>query len=220
MKIYDISRTLQDAPVYPGDQVPQITETAAHANVRCSTISAGSHSGTHADAFSHFLADGLTIDAMPLEHYCGPCRVLTVPADELIKLDDLRGRLGGVERLAIRSGGVSFLCEEAAEYIAGCGIKALITDSVSVGPADNEASIHITLMQGGVAIIENAVLDGVPDGDYLLFAFPVKYGGCDGAPVRAVLLCEGEDEPVTEPEAAEENSMEETAVLDNPPAAD
>ena len=24
----------------------------------------------------------------------------------------------------------------------------------------------------------------------LLFAFPVKYGGCDGAPVRAVLIGE------------------------------
>ena len=49
------------------------------------------------------------------------------------------------------------------------------------------------LMEGGAAIVENAVLSGVPDGDYLIFAFPVKYGGCDGAPVRAVLICEGAD---------------------------
>jgi len=220
MKIYDISRTMQDAPVYPGDQVPQITETGVPGHVRSSTILAGSHSGTHADAFSHFLADGQTIDAMPLENYCGPCRVLTVPGEELVKLDDLRGRLGGAERLAIRSGGAAFLCEEAAEYIAGCGIKALVTDSVSVGPADNEASIHVTLMQSGVAIIENAVLDGVPDGDYLLFAFPVKYGGCDGAPVRAVLLCEGENEAAEKAETLEENSEETPATLDNPTAAD
>ena len=62
--------------------------------------------------------------------------------------------------------------------------------TLSVAPDDNERNIHELLMGGNVAVIENAVLDGVEDGDYLLFAFPVKYGGCDGAPVRAVLIAE------------------------------
>ena len=38
---------------------------------------------------------------------------------------------------------------------------------------------------------ECRVLSAVPEGDYLLFAFPLKLGGCDGAPVRAVLLSPG-----------------------------
>lgn len=196
MKIYDITRTLQDAPVYPGDESPVIEARECGGAFHSSTIKAGSHSGTHADAFSHLLQDGLTIDAMPLENYCGRCRVLSVPEDqELIRQDDLKGRIGGAERILLHSGGTSFLCEEAAEYLAGCGILALVTDSVSVGPADNEESIHRILMENSVAIIENAVLDGVPDGDYLMFAFPIKYGGCDGAPVRAVLVTEGEASP-------------------------
>ena len=66
----------------------------------------------------------------------------------------------------------------------------MLTDAVSVAPADNERSIHELLAGGEVAVIENVVLDDVEDGDYLLFAFPVKYGGCDGAPVRAVLIGE------------------------------
>lgn len=218
MKIYDITRTMQEAPVYPGDTAPEITErTDFGGGARCSMIRAGSHSGTHADAFSHFLADGLTIDAMPLENYCGRCRVLTVTADELIRQDDLQGRLGGTERLVLHTGGKAYLCEEAAEYVAGCGILALVTDAVSVGPGDNEAAIHHILMERGVAIIENAVLDGVPDGDYLLFAFPVKYGGCDGAPVRAVLLCEGEN--AVAPVSAEDFPAVEPGALDNPGAA-
>lgn len=194
MKIFDITRTLQDAPLYPGAAAPCITPRENRNGVHSAEITAGSHCGTHADAFSHFLPEGESIDRMPLENYCGPCRVLTVPQEELVTLDDLRGRLGGAERLALRSGGAAFLCEEAAEYIVSCGIRALVTDSVSVGPADNEAAIHGILMNGGVAIVENAVFDGVEDGDYLLFAFPVKYGGCDGAPVRAVLLLGGEEE--------------------------
>ena len=33
-------------------------------------------------------------------------------------------------------------------------------------------------------------LDAIPEGDYMIFAFPVKIAGCDAAPVRAVLLGE------------------------------
>ena len=201
MKIYDITRTLQEAPVYPGDEAAFVEQHSVGERFRSSTVKAGSHAGTHADAFSHLLEDGLTIDQMPLENYCGPCRVLTVPGDqELIRQDDLKGRIGGAARVLLHSGGTAFLCEEAAEYLVGCGIRALVTDAVSVGPADNEETIHRILMEGGVAIVENAILDGVPDGDYLLFAFPAKYGGCDGAPVRAVLLTEGENPPLSEEE--------------------
>ena len=193
MKIIDISRRLQDAPVYSGDEPAKIELAQDMENgdiCNCAVITAGVHLGTHADAFSHFLPGGTTIDEMPLEHYCGKCRVITVPSDTLVKLSDIKGQLAGSERIALRSGGSSFLCEQAAEYIAACGIRAVLTDAVSVAPDDNEEAIHRLLMEGKVAIIENVTLDGVEDGDYLLFAFPVKYGGCDGAPVRAVLIAE------------------------------
>ena len=193
MKIIDISRTLQEAPVYPGDEPAkfELVQDMANGDI-CNTsiISSCVHMGTHADAFSHFIADGTTIDKMPLEHYCGKCRVITVPENGLVKLSDIKGKLAGGERIALRSEGTSFLCEQAAEYIAACGIKAVLTDAVSVAPDDNEESIHRLLMEGNVAVIENVCLENAPDGDYLLFAFPVKYGGCDGAPVRAVLISE------------------------------
>lgn len=196
MKIFDITRTMQDAPIYPGSQPVKVEPCGSIENgdeCNISLITADSHMGTHADAVSHFVPGSeLTIDKMPLENYCGKCRVITVPSDTLVKLDDIKGKIGGMSRIVLRTGGSSYLCEEAAEYLAACKVKALVTDAVSVGPLDNEASIHCTLLNGGVAIVENAVLDGVEDGDYLLFAFPVKYGGCDGAPVRAVLV-QGDD---------------------------
>lgn len=193
MRIIDITRTLQEAPVYYKDEPAAFTLAEDMANggsCNASVITASVHLGTHADAFSHYRADGTTIDKMPLEHYCGKCRVITVPSDTLVKLSDIKGRLAGSERIVLRSGGTSYLCEQAAEYIAACGIKAVVTDAISVAPDDNEESIHNLLIDGNVAIIENVTLEGVEDGDYLLFAFPVKYGGCDGAPVRAVLIAE------------------------------
>lgn len=191
MKIYDITRSIMSAPAYPGDDAPvfnKIRDIDAGDICNCTVLTANLHSGTHADAFSHYIQGGTTIDRMPLEHYCGKCRVLTVPSDTLVKLSDIQGKLAGSERLVLRTGGTSFLCEQAAEYIAACGIKAVVTDAVSIAPDDNEQSIHNILFEGNVALIENAILDGIEDGDYLLFAFPAKFDGADGAPVRAVLV--------------------------------
>ncbi len=192
MRIYDITRTLHEAPLYPGDSATQLMrQPGAPGAPDRFLLTAEAHTGTHADAFSHFLPDGESIESMPLDRYCGPCRVLSVPGGRLIRMDDLRGRISGAERIALHTGGEAWLCEEAAEYVAACGVKAVLTDAVSIAPADNEASIHTILMRGGVAIVENVVLDTVADGDYLLFAFPMKVGGADGAPVRAVLLGPG-----------------------------
>ena len=215
MKIYDISRGLQDAPLYPGSEaalVQRISSMEDGAMYNESTVTAGSHHGTHADAFSHFLPNGAAIDAMPLENYCGTCRVISVEAEELIRADRLKGRFGGVSRIVLRTGGAT-LCEQAAEYIAACGVKLLVTDALSVGPQDNEAAVHTILMRGGVAIVENADLSAVPDGDYLIFSFPVKITGCDGAPVRAVLLQSGEaDREGAEIEKTLEAAPDEDAV--------
>ena len=193
MKIYDITRTLQEAPVYPGDAPPQVTrQPGAPGAPDVFSVAMGLHSGTHADAFSHFLPDGASIELMPLERYCGPCRVLRVPENCLVRVDDLRGRLGGARRIALMSGGSAFLCEEAAEYLAACGVQTLLTDAVSIAPQYNEAAVHQILMRAGIAIVENTELTGVAEGEYLLFAFPMKIAGSDGAPVRAVLVGPGE----------------------------
>ena len=195
MKIYDITRVLQEAPVYPGDSAPQLSRAPGAPGAPDSfTLTQQLHSGTHADAFSHFLPDAPSIEFMPLERYCGRCRVLRVPEKSLIRQEDLRGRISGMPRVALCGGGRSFLTEDAAEYLTSCGVRTVLTDAVSIAPPDNEAAVHTILMRGGTAVVENAVLEEVPEGDYLLFAFPLKFAGADGAPVRAVLVSpEAED---------------------------
>ena len=192
MKIYDISRTLQDAPLYPGDspaEVRLVKDVDIGDAYTESSLSFTSHTGTHVDAPRHFFSDGATVEQMPLAQMCGPCRVLNVPRG-LLRQEDLMGRLGGVQRIALRTGGRSWLCEQGAEYLVNCGVKLVVTDAMSIAPEDNEAAVHKILLRAGVAILENADLDAIPEGDYMIFAFPIKIAGCDGAPVRAVLLGE------------------------------
>jgi arylformamidase len=47
--------------------------------------------------------------------------------------------------------------------------------------------VHHALFNGGAYILENLDLSHVAAGSYDLMAAPVKYGGLDAAPVRAVL---------------------------------
>lgn len=191
MKLIDITRNLQDAPVYPGDPPATVTRIASTENggvYNSSIITLCSHSGTHADAFYHFLPEGKSIDNMELTHYYGACRVISFPPGTTVTKKLLSGKIEGAERLAIHGGGNSFLDESAALYIAQCGVITVVTDALSVAPPASEAALHRLLFENGVALIENVVLDNVPDGEYTLSAFPQKITGCDGAPVRAVLI--------------------------------
>ena len=54
-------------------------------------------------------------------------------------------------------------------------------------PSSAGLSAHRILLGGGVAILENLRLEGVPPGDYDLVCLPLKIAGAEGSPVRAVL---------------------------------
>jgi arylformamidase len=127
---------------------------------------------------------------MELFRYFGPCRVVTVPADALITKKDLEGKIDNCERLVIHGGGNSHLAKDAADYIVEKGIQTVVTDALSIAPIGNEAEIHVTILSPGIAVVESVILDHVEDGEYTLCAFPIKLKGCDGAPVRAVLISE------------------------------
>ena len=192
MKIIDITRTVQEAPLYPGSSPAIIERVAdiqkgAHANV--SMITSGSHIGTHADAFSHFVKESdIGVDQMELFYYYGKCRVITVPENSIITKEMLKDKFNNCERLVIHGNGHSYLSKEAAEYIIEKAVITIVTDALSIAPRDNEVEIHNLILGSKIAVVENVILDGVADGDYTLCAFPIKFGDCDGAPVRAVLI--------------------------------
>jgi arylformamidase len=125
---------------------------------------------------------------MDLSYYYGPCRVVSFPENTLLTQKDLEGRIEDCERLVIHGGGNTYFSREGAEYIVSKGIRTVVTDALSVAPVKNEAEIHMIIMSAEIAVVENVILDFVTDGEYTLCAFPTKFGNCDGAPVRAVLI--------------------------------
>lgn len=204
-KIIDVTVPLSAAlPTYPGDPRFQLEFTdriADGAASNVSRISLGSHSGTHVDAPYHFLADGATVDQLPLEILIGKCRVVEVSDRERVERaqleafdlrDDLRllikTRMSGQLRQPEFQEDFVYLTPDAATYLVQAGIKLVGVDYLSVEKfGSKDFAAHHTLLAAGIVIIEGLDLSLVDPGDYELTCLPLLVAGGDGAPARVVL---------------------------------
>ena len=83
----DISYPLSRDMVYwPNDPISPHIDWIYSPNkgheVSMSQININVHNGTHVDAPRHFIADGATIDEMPLDAIMGPVRVIEIKDTE------------------------------------------------------------------------------------------------------------------------------------------
>lgn len=204
MKIYDISQTLREGmSVWPGDppfrqhRIQQIQKNAA-SNV--TALEMGVHTGTHIDVPLHLNPSGLDAACVPVGPFLGSARVFSVSVNQCIRAEDLSTMdWKDVERALFktRSGnspgssfekGFIYVHEDAAEFLVNQGILLVGTDAPSVDAFEStELPAHRALLGNGIAILESACLEGVPEGDYELICLPLKLSGSDGSPVRAIL---------------------------------
>lgn len=202
--VVDLSLPIHDgAPSYPSDPpcvvTPFLTIPEAVANTR--TIAMGSHQGTHLDAPFHFLADGATVDEIPLAQTTGPAFLLDLgdrPARSALTVEDFRGLdLQPGDRLVYRVGWDRQLHEpgyftdmprltvEAAHFLAGRRLALLGMDMPTPNPEDM-VEVHQVLLGAGTVLLEAlADLDRLRPGPFWLSAAPLRIVGSDGAPVRA-----------------------------------
>ena len=201
--LIDITPTItSETHVWPGD-TPLTREVLMEIDrgdsVTLSTLRATVHLGAHADAPSHYGQGGRTMEEQPLELYVGPCQVMHVAAQRgrRISIDDLPGR-PNEERLLIRTGTFpSFenwntdfagLEPDLVDHLHQAGVRLVGTDAPSVDLAeDKEILAHKRFFANDMAILEGLKLDEVAPGRYELIALPLKIGGFDGSPVRAIL---------------------------------
>ncbi len=200
---YDITRRIQEGiAVWPGDAPFRFAwgmrlEQGDSCNV--SELALSPHTGTHADAPLHFLADGRTMAEMPLDLYIGPSTVLALDRRAAIAPDDLLLlRKRRIERLLIKTPAslrpdqrwddeFAYLSPAAAELLVAAGVRLFGTDAPSVDHVHSKTlDAHRILGRAGIAILENLALAAVPPGDYELIAPPLRLD-LDGSPVRAIL---------------------------------
>jgi arylformamidase len=63
-------------------------------------------------------------------------------------------------------------------------------DYLSIAPFRQGKETHEVLLNAGLVILEGLDLSGVSQGDYQMYCLPLKVGGVEGAPVRAILIKE------------------------------
>lgn len=186
MKIYDITQELFSSNVYPGDKKPEykrISDMNDGAVCNITEVHANAHNGTHVDAPRHFVRDGITIEQLPLETLIGPCTVKTMDGD-ITAADILPFK--GTARLLAK--GNCRLTLDGAKALSECGIALFGIENQSIAGDLPPMAVHVEVLSHGIIALEGLVLKEVPDGEYFLFAAPIKLGGSDGAPCRAVLL--------------------------------
>jgi arylformamidase len=201
--LYDISPPLSPAlAVWPGDaplQREMQSEIRVGDRTTLSALRTTAHVGAHADAPSHIVADGTTIDQCELDTYVGPCQVVRVdpPAGGVVTPAMLPTEIVA-PRVLLATGastdrasfdrGFPAPSVELADLLHDRGVRLLGVDTPSVDRFEDETlPVHLRLIQHGIAILEGLMLADVPAGQYELIALPLRLVGFDGSPVRAVL---------------------------------
>ena len=165
-----------------------------------SALNMSVHSGTHIDAPFHFVADGNTIDQLPLERFIGPALVYAVEAERYITKEHVAGiRLDGATRVLFKTRNSELLHQreydpdfvafsvEAAQSLVELGVELVGLDYLSVAHADEQVPVHRAFLDHGVVLLEGIDLSAVAPGRYELMCLPIPLGDSDGAPCRAVL---------------------------------
>jgi len=211
-KLWDISPPVHaGSPVFPGDTAYSqqwVASIGPGCPVNVSALTLSPHVGAHADAPLHYDPAGAPIGEVPLDAFIGPCRVIhAIGCGPLVRpehlahaLSDPRGSaacelparvLVRVYERMPQSGfddDLPAFAPETVEWLADRGVVLIGIDSASIDPAASKTlESHQVIRRRGLRVLENLLLDDVPEGDYELIALPLKLSTADASPVRAVL---------------------------------
>jgi arylformamidase len=195
-------------PYFPADpQAPSVTRIYDRTRgdpVTMSQININSHNGTHIDAPFHFMAEGTTIDMMPLDTAIGSARVIEIKDPVSIKLEEVEPYdIKEGERILFKTRNSSYAynttdfvtdyvycTNEVAYYLKDKRIRLVGVDYVTIGnqkDLENIKTVHETLLGNGIYIIEMLNLDGVTPGNYEMICLPLRMEKGDAGPCRAII---------------------------------
>ena len=190
MIIHDISQEVFNSKIFPGDAAPtKRTLLSLDKEIpdicQLSEITLGSHTGTHMDAPRHFYKDGKCIDQIDLDKCVGICKVVQADGEITVgEMDDLLK--DGTQRILIK--GDVEITLDVAKVLTQRKIKCIGVEGLTIGPLAAPKEVHLELLGQEIVMIEGLRLSNVKPGNYILAAQPLKLGGLDGSPLRAILM--------------------------------
>jgi len=202
----DISVPIREDLVHwPGDPPFHIERTSdmTHGDSHnFSMLHMGAHTGTHIDAPLHFINNGMSIDAIPLDILTGRARILEINSPETIDAADLAAlAIKQGERLLFKTRNSTYawhsspfiedyvhITVEAARYLVDRRVSMVGIDYLSIGGfQDDGIEVHRILLKAGIWIIEGLDLSAAAPGEYELVCLPLRILKSEGAPARAII---------------------------------
>ncbi len=177
---------LCEVPTFPPVEYWQFHEHPTHGRQN-SAVRMAIHQGTHLDAPNHFYPDGVTIDEMPLETFCGravkidlrgtareasPITQAMIESSPGFQAERLEGAIAvswtgwSKEKFFTPDyfGPNPYLDKEACHFLCDCGMKALCMDH-AIDPGMRPDSVvhhedspgHRAVLGRGVPLIEHVI---------------------------------------------------------------
>ncbi len=169
------------------------------------------HTGTHVDSPLHYVADGVTIDSMPLDHFYGNAAIFHVnaePAGQEILISDICSDQDEIpeDTIFVLHTGIDVYAEselynklfpvpsyELIELLIEKRIRAYMTDATSIDYVEDKPSPrHKKVLGAGIPIVENlanlALLGS--KNMFKMCALPLMLEGREGSPCRAIAIVE------------------------------
>lgn len=205
MSWIDISTPIRsDMVVWPGDTPVRVEQTMSLDRgdpFNLTVLGMTAHTGTHVDAPRHFLADGVSMEHMPLDQLMGPALVIDVDDPQAVRARNVPDNLAPGARVIFKTRNSReyltrtefveefvYVSEEAALKLAAARVRMVGVDYLSVGGFRNDLrETHVALLGAGIYVIEGLVLTHIEPGSYELVCLPLLIPGSDGSPARALL---------------------------------
>lgn len=213
--VFDLSHEISpDISTFPVSWHKKVTfETLGRFEVegrRTTQIHIGTHAGTHIDAPSHFIQDGLSIDKIEIEKFIGKAFVHDLsycPEFYQVKVSDLitLGKSEIQNQILIFKFGWAlnfgkdkyytnqpFFSLEACNFILKLKPKIIGYDlAMPDNPLDNRASdcdspAHKIFLGSGIPLIENLNLPKNLPKEISIACQPLKLRELDGSPIRCI----------------------------------
>jgi arylformamidase len=161
--------------------------------VRVLVVWMGSHSGTHVDAASHVVTDGVSIDAWHVDATVGPARVVALTGPRIVRAHLEQEEIGPGDRILFKTRSSHdtprpvFITCDAAVHLASRRPRAVGFEAMNVEGDGRPSDAQRILLEAGIWIIAGLDLSRVGPGKYDLMCLPLRIAGGDAAPARALL---------------------------------
>lgn len=168
--------------VYPGDSkvcIEEVVQISKGDNCNVSSLSFGSHTGTHIDVPKHFIDNGKTLEEVTPDRFMGKAKVLDMRNKVSIKKEDLITK--NIEKgdyILFKTDNSKWLkdgefnkdyislTEEGAKYLAEKEISLVGIDYLSIESYyAKEFNVHLTLLGNDIIILEGIDLKDIREGE-------------------------------------------------------